>query len=132
MSTLEAVRSALEAGCRQTNGELPGVGIDCEQWKDSADLRTARFFLSPAEQRWAVDARSLLRLWTVKEALFKATPDNAEAVLSDFEIADPAGRSGPATGPRGELMHYVSIELDHGWLSVAVCLTRGSGNGAVR
>ena len=101
--------------------DVVGIGIDYEPWRPWADLRTSRFFLRPSEQVHAVDARSLLRLWTVKEALFKSTPDNGDAVLLGYEIADPASSSGSARGPRGEPMRYVSVELDHGLLSVAVC-----------
>ncbi|HUP70100.1 MAG TPA: 4'-phosphopantetheinyl transferase superfamily protein [Acidimicrobiales bacterium] len=121
MSTLEAVVAEQLRLAAGTNGEVTGIGIDYEPWRESADLRTSRFFLRPTEQAHATDARSLLRLWTVKEALFKATPDNGNAVLLDYEIAEPASRSGWATGPRGDLMRYVSVELDHGLLSVALC-----------
>lgn len=131
MSTLDAVRAALVDESTRIDGRLAGIGIDYEPWRESADLRTSRFFLRPAEQACALDGRSLLRLWTVKEALFKATPDNGDAVLVDYRITDPQSRCGGATGPRGEAMRYFSIEMEHGWLTVALCLAGGSGNGAV-
>ncbi len=131
MSPLDSVRSAIEADLLRADGEVAGIGIDFEPWREAADLRTARFFLRPSEQAHVTDSRSLLRLWTVKEALFKATPDNGGAVLVDYALAEPESRSGSATGPRGEPMRYVSVEVENGLMTVAVCLTERAGNGAL-
>ncbi|MEO7836505.1 MAG: 4'-phosphopantetheinyl transferase superfamily protein [Acidimicrobiales bacterium] len=108
---------AVEAG-----GDVAGVGIDYEAWGRPADPGTARFFLRPAEQAQVSGAESLLRLWTVKEALYKATPDNHDAVLVDYRLGDAACLWGAATGPRGEQMRYASIEAALGVVTVAICL----------
>jgi hypothetical protein len=100
--------------------ELAGIGVDFEPWRQRVHPRIARFFLRPAEQRARLDARTLVRLWTVKESLFKALPDNASRVLLDIELADPGAPAGPATGPRGERLRYAGVDLGPGHLAVAV------------
>ncbi|MEO7836319.1 MAG: 4'-phosphopantetheinyl transferase superfamily protein [Acidimicrobiales bacterium] len=115
----------------RVEGEVVGTGVDFEPFRRSADPRSARFFLRPVEHVGVCDASSLLRLWTVKEALYKATPDNAELVLVDYEIGDATRRWGEATGPRGELMRYASMETADGQLTVAVCILGARRHGAV-
>lgn len=97
-----------------------GVGVDFECWR-SVDVRTARFFLSAAERSTLDGEADLLRRWTVKEALFKATPDNAEAVLVDYDLGGPPARSGRVVGARGESFRYSCVDLESGHLAVAVC-----------
>jgi len=106
----------------RADGAQVGVGIDFEPWRPDVDLRVARFFLTPSEQAGAGGAQALLRLWTIKEALYKATPDNAPLVMIDFELTDPGATSGEAIGPRGELLRYAGVEVSLGHLTVAVCL----------
>jgi hypothetical protein len=66
-------------------------------------------------------ANALRRLWTVKEALFKADLGNAGRILADYALADPSAPSGVATGPGGRL-RYLSFPLPfkRGDLSVAI------------
>lgn len=103
-----------------------GVGIDFEPARTTVDPRAGRFFLRPAEQDWLAAlpqrrrARALLRLWTAKEALYKATPDNGGALLGDYRLADPGAACGQASGPGAGTLHYVVVALDAGPLSVAV------------
>ena len=89
-----------------------GVGVDLETRVPSD--RAARRFL--AERERTGDAR---RLWTVKEACFKADLDNAGATVSQFEIDDPAAAVGRASRA-GRAFLYASTEAFHGWLTVAV------------
>lgn len=89
-----------------------GVGVDLETRTPSD--RAALRFLSPRER--GGDAR---RLWTVKEACFKADPENAGATVSQFEIADPSAPVGRA-GRDGRSFLYASTEAFHGWLTVAL------------
>jgi len=100
--------------------KLSGIGVDFEPWRAEVHPRMADFFLRPAEQTVAGTARELVRLWTIKEALFKAQPDNDGCVLLDFELADPASNCGTASGPGGSTLHYVSADVGVGALSVAV------------
>ncbi len=96
-----------------------GVGVDLET-REGADPRTARFFLHDDQQ--ARDPHDVLRLWTVKEALFKATPDNAGGRLFDYRVADARVETGTATNVAGRTFRYASGLLDRHRLTVAVCL----------
>jgi 4'-phosphopantetheinyl transferase superfamily protein len=100
---------------------LRGIGVDFEPWRPAADLRVARFFLRPPEQAAVSGPASLMRLWTIKEALYKATPDNGSCVLVDFTLADPGGACGRAVGPRGETLRYAAVDVGEGHLAVAIC-----------
>jgi hypothetical protein len=87
-----------------------GIGVDFEP-PHPLDPRTARFFLTDREMRWAgsLDATrqgpELLRLWTVKEAVFKADPGNHSTFLADYFLGDPALSAGTASGPSGSGYH---------------------------
>lgn len=87
-----------------------GVGVDHEPWR-AVDPRMLRFFLTPDDA-----PGDPLRLWTVKEALFKATADNGSYVLTDFTVVD--GSTG--RGPRGEHLTYATTDLPTGPLTIAV------------
>jgi len=108
-----------------------GIGVDVEVDRSSPDLRTAPFFLTADEQAWLEShpapgrARELLRLWTVKEALFKADPGNGRTVLRDYAVTTPGARGGRAArvGGGGPQFRYVSIALRRGALSVALALS---------
>jgi len=104
--------------------KLLGLGVDLET-KGVPSPDSARRFLNPAEAVWLrrMDEeerpKMLHRLWTVKEATFKADPDNAGKTLKDFGLADPGFVSGKAR--RGErVFYYASFEVPGGFLSVAV------------
>jgi hypothetical protein len=111
---LSLTHSAGVAVAARCDGDQAGVGVDLEGWR-TIDPRTARFFLKPNEQG------DLLRLWTVKEALFKATPANAGAVLVDYEVEDPLAMEGTALDPHGRAFEYLSRRRPEGWLTIAVC-----------
>lgn len=113
LSLTHAGGRAVAAACA---GEQAGLGVDYEGWR-SVDPRTTRFFLHDHE----ADGADLLRLWTVKEALYKSTPDNAAAVLLDYHVVDPGATTGVATDRAGRRYRYASSGWSGGWLSVAVC-----------
>ncbi len=104
----------------QVDGGQAGVGVDYEPWR-VVDPRTARFFLGPHERERARGEADLLRLWTVKEALWKATPQNLGATLVDYETDDDAEAAGGAVDGRDQVFRYASRSVDGGWLTVAVC-----------
>lgn len=87
------------------DGPARGVGVDLEHDR-AVPPGMARFYLSDAEV-----SGDLLRLWTVKEAMFKADLDNAERMLRDYRAADPAYRC-------------VSARHLGGWLTVATRMER--------
>lgn len=111
---LSLTHSAGVAVAARCDGDQAGVGVDLEGWR-TIDPRAARFFLRPNEQG------DLLRLWTVKEALFKATPANAGAVLVDYEVEDPLTLEGTAHDRHGRAFEYLSRRRREGWLTIAVC-----------
>ncbi len=95
---------------------VAGTGVDYESRRPT-DRRTARFFLHEREETGCED---LLRLWTVKEALFKATPENEHAVLLDYHLDDPLVLAGEAVGSAGQRFRYASTYVEDGWVTVAV------------
>jgi phosphopantetheinyl transferase len=104
--------------------KLLGIGVDLEV-KGAPKPETARRFLNPAELVWlrrmdeAERPRMLHRLWTVKEATFKADPENPGKTLRDYGLADPGYVAGKAR--RGDrVFYYASFEVPDGFLSVAV------------
>ena len=108
-------------------GRTSGLGIDFEL---SRTLRpgTERFFLTEREQRWmralrsSMRHRELLRLWTIKEALFKANPANRDSLLGHYDLCDPGPLAGQAKwkGDNGTFYRYATIVLDDGFLTIAV------------
>ncbi|HVF14171.1 MAG TPA: hypothetical protein VM942_06190 [Acidimicrobiales bacterium] len=112
LSLTHAAGLAVAARCDEEGGQV-GLGVDFEG-RRAIDPRAARFFLRDQEQG------DLLRLWTVKEALFKATPDNGGAMLLDYEVDDAGALAGTATDRRGRRFRYASRRLRQGWLTIAV------------
>jgi phosphopantetheinyl transferase len=88
-----------------------GVGVDLETRPPSE--RAARRFLSSAEFAQAPGPDDWLRLWTVKEALFKADLRNQGRVVTQYALDDPRFR-------------HASIRVFGGWLTVAVAVARPS------
>jgi hypothetical protein len=104
-----------------TDDDYEGIGIDFEPWGPEVGPRAAHLFLSQAELVGPLPPGGLLALWTIKEALYKATPGNKDDLLVDFEVHDTAALCGGATGPRGETLRYAALRLEPGSLAVAVC-----------
>jgi 4'-phosphopantetheinyl transferase EntD len=106
-------------------GAPRGVGVDLEL-RQSMDWRAARFFLSAKEcscvERPGIrQVAELLRLWTVKEALYKADPENRGRVLKDYRLPEPARKSGHAVLSAGNgQFRYASFPVLGGFLSVTV------------
>lgn len=106
-----------------------GIGVDAEL-SDPPPEAAARIFLTGPERAWLMtvpgQARpgTLLRLWTVKEALFKANSANAGTTLRGYCLADPAARHGTARCATADrtCFHYLTIQVPRGYLSVAVTL----------
>jgi 4'-phosphopantetheinyl transferase EntD len=117
-----AVAAGADASCT-----CAGIGVDLELDR-APHPRSARFFLTAAEQQWVgelpegIQAAQLLRLWTVKEALFKSDPDNVNSMLYDYALDAPDAQSGHARRPGndGVEIHYLSVETERGFLTVAV------------
>ncbi len=107
----------------QTPGQR--VGIDLELGR-CPDPRAAHWFLSADEQRQLREAGRgklrLLRIWTAKEALYKADPQNAGHVLADYVLANPMRAAGRAFAAHcGSVFRYASLKVMGGYLSIALC-----------
>jgi phosphopantetheinyl transferase (holo-ACP synthase) len=110
----------------EPSGCLEGIGIDLE-----VDARiqpaAARFFLTDDEQQWLQSQPSerwshhLLRLWCVKEAVFKANPENAGKLLADHELEHPTDAKGAARSGDGQRMEYASWCESRTCIALAVC-----------
>jgi phosphopantetheinyl transferase (holo-ACP synthase) len=117
-----------------TDGATLGVGVDLEMDR-APRLESARFFLTAAEQAWlhaqpeASRRAHIVRLWTVKESLFKADADNASAALHDYCVDDPAVMVGGATrgAPSSSgTFTYATRRFDGGTLTVAALVHRSA------
>jgi 4'-phosphopantetheinyl transferase EntD len=84
-----------------------GVGVDLELRTPSE--RAARRFLSEAEFAAAGGSDGWLRLWTVKEACFKADLQNKGRTILEYAVQDPRFR-------------HASVRVFGGWLTVALAV----------
>ncbi len=104
---------------------LRGIGVDLELGRGPG-AATERLFLGEHERHVVAELgpRARLRLWTVKEALYKANLGNSETWFTHYLVDDPRRDGGTAfierAGGRLE-MRYASIEQLGGYLTVAVC-----------
>ena len=109
-----------------------GIGIDFEMMKPVKSAMS-RFFLTKSELIWideisvSEQATELLRLWTVKEALFKSDPENRNRTLKSYCLLEPKTLTGQAfiSGNRKTELRYSSLKLEsefEGYLSVAARL----------
>jgi len=115
---------AVAVGCGGSLGGLGGLGIDYEARRPMR-AGSERFFLTDSERlRLGQPGEDdLLRLWTVKEALFKADPGNREAGRNLWSYEIPASLHaliGAAKGPSGSSFRYFTSASPEGFLSVAL------------
>jgi 4'-phosphopantetheinyl transferase EntD len=83
---------AVAVGTRSTR--LAGIGVDYETRPPSPD--STPHFLAPGEQGARRTPSELLRLWTIKEACFKADPENSGSRLPDYTVRGRAAWNGRA------------------------------------
>ena len=109
------------------SAKLRGIGVDLEVNRPVRS-ETARFFLGEPELAWAMGfddelrMKVFVRLWTIKEALFKSDPRNLERWFTDYRIEAPAAVTGRAfvLGDEAQGFRYFCFEIEEGYLSVAV------------
>lgn len=99
-----------------------GIGIDLE-FDRSINPGIRKFFLNEQELRHetahALTDDDLLRLWTVKEAIYKSDLQNKEQLLARYTVASLNSQSG--TARRGNFQfNYASIRQGGAWISIAV------------
>lgn len=97
-----------------------GIGVDLECTRP-LPAGAGRFYLSDRERQRLAGADPL-RLWTLKEALFKADLANASTRLHHYELRSTDPSSGLGISRSGALFRYISLELDGGFLSVATAV----------
>ena len=106
---------------------VAGTGVDMELAAGPSS-ETARLFLTASERRWlsalpeAARPAQLLRLWTEKEALYKANPANRHTALVDYLLAHPERPAGTASvrGAPGAPLRYATVPFLGGCLTAAV------------
>lgn len=105
-----------------------GIGVDLEFLREIKD-ESVRFFLTDLERAWYFDLprslrmTNLIRLWTIKEAVFKSDLQNDAQTLSKYALLDPSSSAGQAkrqTEEKKLVFDYLSMDLGRAWLSVAV------------
>lgn len=127
-------RSLTHAGHRlyalkATRASLQGVGIDFEPWR-LLDARHARLMLTPRERQCTQHASSedLLRIWTIKEALFKADVGGQRHWVNAYELDRPLHNRGFGKvhcNGYTKRFRYISIRTPEGILSTAFALGVG-------
>lgn len=105
-----------------------GIGIDLEHDRPmKPDM--ARLICDTHERAWLDTLPSerrdaeLLRLWTAKEALYKADPTQGESIVAEYVLASPGDEI--TTGGRRDSTHHAtvtSLRQIGAVLSVAICL----------
>lgn len=106
-----------------------GMGVDFEPWR-AMDARHARLMLTPQERGQAhnASAEDLLRIWTIKEALFKADVGGQQRWVNAYELEHPLRRSGfgkVRCNGMTKRFRYLSIRTTEGILSTAFALGVG-------
>lgn len=103
--------------------KIQGIGLDFEKNR-ILRKKAAKFFLSQNEINWLNElpeekiSKNLLRLWTVKEALFKA--DLNQTKFNNYFIENPQNLIGTALKHNSkEVYNFASLELFGGYLSLA-------------
>lgn len=119
-----AIAIALPCDVRAT-----GIGIDLEHDRPIKP-GMARLICGERERAWIASlpaerqAAEVLRLWTAKEALYKADPAQGDAIVADYTLAQPG--SAVTTGGRLDSNHHAtvtSLRSAGAVISVALCLT---------
>lgn len=104
-----------------------GLGVDLEHDRP-VKPGMARLICDPHERAWLATisperhAAELLRLWTAKEALYKADPAQGEAIVADYALASPGDLV--TTGGRvGAARHATLTSLRRSGAVISVALS---------
>ncbi|QBY02950.1 4'-phosphopantetheinyl transferase superfamily protein [Thalassotalea sp. HSM 43] len=108
--------------------DAKGVGIDFEPWH-SVSQNSWRWFLTANEvkqmqslcipKQW----RQSIRLWSIKEALYKATPSRYQTAFIDYLLRPACNHTGVAIHKKWQTLQfqYRHYDLQDGALALAVC-----------
>jgi 4'-phosphopantetheinyl transferase EntD len=125
--SLSHTANAAIAVCVQDD-RVSGVGVDIERKRDM-NPKSGRFFLLPDEQAYVdrvvenLKSNELLRLWTLKESLFKADSSNKRKTLKEYFLFNASRMSGLAaerSQPTNPSYRYASLTYDHFFIAAAV------------
>ena len=101
LSLSHAKGCAVAIGVSNKTNSVKGIGIDLELNR-KVTVEHNRYYLSKYESDLVNDIDDRLRLWTVKEALFKADPNNDGNVLKNYIVKNPKPLSGKARNKKGD------------------------------
>lgn len=110
------------------NGDLCGLGVDIEMNR-LVKPKMTKFYLTEQETSYintvSIEKQNseLLRLWTIKEALFKADLNNRGMVIGNYSINRPADLCGTAIVKSKEdspTFSYISLLFPEACVSVAI------------
>jgi len=106
-----------------------GIGVDLEMERIVKSGST-KFFLASHEKDWTMTLSEgpeqndqILRLWTVKEALFKSDLQNEGKTVSRYVLDEPPVLSGSAftlSDSGGKSFRYSSQKFLNYWLTIAI------------
>lgn len=103
-----------------------GTGIDIECWR-SLNMAHQRLILTMEEQRQAknrsLSSETLLRLWTIKEACFKADTYRHSGWVTQYHVDNIFTQQGLAritSDYRTRSFRYISLPRPYGILSIAI------------
>ncbi len=111
-----------------TNVRATGIGIDLELERPIKS-GMARLICGEHERAWVASLpverqpAEVLRLWTAKEALYKADPAQGDSIVADYTLAHPGDAI--TTGGRLDSCHQAtvtSVRSAGAVISVALCL----------
>lgn len=106
-----------------------GIGVDLEHDRP-IKAGMARLICDTHERAWLATVPAelqpfeVLRLWTAKEALYKADPEQGDAIVADYALESPS--AAVTTGGRVGSSHHatlVSLRRPGAVISIALCLT---------
>jgi hypothetical protein len=106
---------------KATHGlQTTSVGVDIEKFRPLAP-RATYYYLHPSEVEVLTQvpahheqAYHRLRLWTAKEALFKADPLNANQVMKSYRIHSPLANQSIASSNNGQVFKLYTL-ASKGW-----------------
>ena len=94
------------------------VGIDVELSSRAVTDAVARRFISPDDDRFGL---APLQIWVIKEALFKANPENESTTLPQYRLTDFDSKSGLGIARIGHReLRFACLRLDQWIVAVAV------------
>lgn len=112
------------AVCVKPVENICGIGVDYEGFRN-LEINARRMFLSKNEiERFEPhEPKELIKLWTIKEALFKACPNNDNLFLRSFEITKLDENSSQAICELRPdyAFDFLVQPFENGFLSVALC-----------